>query len=388
MDSQKIAKSSLLIALLGDTHLRDTQYATSQRGDDFTQAFFRAIRAICEALDRPDFILHSGDLFDSSRPSPKVIGALMTANAMLVAGKMRMYCCTGNHDFTNPTWLSTLFPSDGEYGVIPVDGRTLEHEGYTIVGVPPYTAKRFLEQKAEIKEKAEHADILLYHGLVTGIVPIYAGNKKLTLDVVDLPVSENLKLIALADIHVQGHVRHPNNSNCLIVYPGSTEMCSSGELPHKSVPLIRMTKSSADIESYIQLTIRPFVTAKIRTEEELETLMTKLKPMAESHPVVVVEFERSMPQVISRIYGVLDSQRCVIRCQALPELNKGYTRSEGPGDETAELTMEHFLKQKFEDDVALQELALNLFARGEDSSTAVLTDFVNAHFATNDVREF
>ncbi len=388
MDSEKVTKSSLLIALLGDTHLRDTQYATTQRGDDFTAAFFRAIRTICEAPERPDFILHSGDMFDSSRPSPKTIGALMQANEILVQHDMRMYCVTGNHDFTNPTWLATLFPGNNQRGIVPLDGLVVDHGGFIIVGVPPYSAKRFLDKKAEIQKSIENASIMMYHGLVTGVVPFFAGNKKLTLDIADLPTAPKLKLTALADIHVQGFNHHPDNPTNLVVYPGTTEMCSSSESTDKSVPMIRLTRESAVVESYLPLTIRPYVTAKIRTEEELEELMAKLKPIADQHPVVPIEFAREMPHVITRLFGLLDPQRSVIRCQALPALLKTYERVAAGEVDEDELTLEFFLKQKFEDDVELQELALALAARGEDSAASILTDFVNKHLATNDVREF
>lgn len=388
MDSEETTKSSLLIALLGDTHLRDTQYATTQRGDDFAAAFLRAITAICEAPTRPDFILHSGDMFDSSRPSPRVIGTLMKADEMLSQYNMRMYCVTGNHDFTNPTWLATLFPSNNRRGITPLDNMVVDHSGFLIVGIPPYSAKRFLDKKDEIQKKADTADILLYHGLVTGVVPFFAGNKKLTLTIDDLPTSPKLKLTALADIHVQGFSPHPANANNMVIYPGTTEMCSTSESTEKSVPMVRLTRDTAVVESYLPLTIRPYVTAKIQTEEELDELMAKLKPIADQHPVVPIEFAREMPHVITRLFGLLDPQRSVIRCQALPSKSATYERTVDGDVDESELTLEYFLKQKFADDLELQELALDLCVRGEDSAASILTDFVNKHLAANDVREF
>jgi exonuclease SbcD len=312
METKSTTTGSILIAHLGDTHLRDTQYATSQRGVDFFEAFKRAIEAIAEhnTKEKIDLIVCAGDIFDMSRPSAKVIGQLIQIDKMLERFNLPMLCVTGNHDHSKPTWLATLFPGPARAsGITPIDGRTYEAGGFTVAGVPPYTANAFRSHRAEIEMAARDADVLVYHGFVTGIVPIYTGDKNV-LAVDEIPLAPKLKAVLLGDIHVQGYVERDNT---LIGYPGSLEMCSAGESTEKSIPLIRVDADGARVAGNLPLRIRPFVARKVLNQADLDNLIADVTLVADQHPVVPVEFDRSMPETVTRLHAVLDAQRAVIR---------------------------------------------------------------------------
>lgn len=380
---------SILIAHIGDVHLRDTQYATAQRGLDFFEAFKRAVKAAHKA--GADCIVCTGDNFDMARPSAKVIGQLMQVDGLLKELKLLMFTITGNHDYSSPSWLLTLFPDNtrtDNSGICPIDGETAAFRGYTITGIPPYTARTFLEKTAEIENLTRHSDVVLYHGFVTGIVPAYTGDKTV-LDVKDLPVSSNNKAILLGDIHVQGFVKkdRPGGGDVLIGYPGSLEMCSKSESTEKSIPLIRVTKENAIIESHALLSIRTHISKVIKTNEELDALIDLAKSVADQNPVVLVEFDRSLPQTVARLHAVLDPQRCVIRCYPLP-MEKGSAKREERADSEPELTAEHFVKARFADsETELAETAMRLLYAGDNNTANVVADYVERRLTNMGVRK-
>lgn len=386
MENDQAAKGSILIAHLGDTHLRDTQYATSQRGVDFFEAFKRAIEAIADYSEntaKVDVIVCAGDIFDVSRPSAKVIGQLIQIDKLLTRRNLAMLCVTGNHDHSKPTWLATLFPGTlAPAGITHIDGRSCDINGFKIAGVHPYTANAFRSNLAEVEMAVRDADVLVYHGFVSGIVPVYTGDKNV-LNVDEIPLSPKLKAVLLGDIHIQGYV---TRDNTLIGYPGSLEMCSASEPLEKSVPLIRVDASGAKVERTIPLRIRPFVARKVFSKSDLDQLIEDVTAVADQHPVVPVEFDRSLPETVSRLHSVLDAQRAVIRCYPLPSLQQTHVRTEtAPYEES--LGMDHFISQRFDDNQELEAVALSLLARGEQNAANIVSDFIESRLQTTNIRD-
>ena len=83
-------------AHLADTHLGYRQYGLFEREIDFYNIFNNIIDKLIE--ERPDFVIHSGDLFEFSRPPTN---ALLTVQKGLLALKdagIPVYAIAGNHD--------------------------------------------------------------------------------------------------------------------------------------------------------------------------------------------------------------------------------------------------------------------------------------------------
>jgi DNA repair exonuclease SbcCD nuclease subunit len=315
----------------------------------------------------------------------------MQVDGLLKQLNMVMFTITGNHDYSSPSWLSTLFPDitqTGDGGIVPIDGESVEFRGFRITGIPPYVARTFLEKTAEIENLTRHSDVVLYHGFITGIVPAYTGDKTV-LDVKDLPVSARNKAVLLGDIHVQGFVKvdRPGGGDVLIGYPGSLEMCSKSESIEKAIPMIRVTEETATIESYIPLTIRPHISKVVKTVEELDALVELVTAVSAQHPVVLVEFDRSLPQTVARLHAALDPQRCVIRCYPLPAEHSTTKREERP-DGDPYLTVEHFVKARFADsETELAETALRLLYAGDSNTANIVGDYVENRLMNMGVRE-
>lgn len=398
MANQATPDSDLLIAHIGDTHLRDTQYATSRRGLDFFEGFAHAVQIACRYAD---IVVITGDIFDRPRPSPKVIGQLMQIDQILQrAGKVAL-AITGNHDWSDPTWLQTLFPgrspreggtgpcflANDASGIIPIDDAELTFRGYKFAGLVPHSAGTFRASLADITVRVREADVVLFHGLVDGIVkfPIHFADP---LCVSEFPISRNNKAWLLGDVHLQGFVSldRPGGGQCLVGYPGSTEMCSAAEPVEKSVPIIRLTKDGASLERTESFPIRPFIKAEVRDEEQLEALMKRIEPVAAQHPVVVVQFKRDLPHTINRLHSMLDAQRAVIRCYPLPE-TKTYTEREVSDEDDQHLGMEHFVSRRFDGREDLQKFALDLLVRGESDANNLIATLIETRLAATGIRE-
>ena len=81
---------------MADTHLGYRQYGLSERENDFLNVFNEAIDEVVN--ERPDFIIHSGDLFEYSRPPTKALLTAQNGISRLKNEKIPMYAIAGNHD--------------------------------------------------------------------------------------------------------------------------------------------------------------------------------------------------------------------------------------------------------------------------------------------------
>ena len=371
MEPTTPTKSDILIAHMGDIHLRDAQYANTERSLDFYNAFEQAIITTQDV----DVIVCCGDIFDSSRPSPKVIGQLIKIDHVLQSLGKTMLCITGNHDRSNPTWLATLFPRTDGPGIVPLDDRSIVIKGFTFVGIQPYTASQFRANSSLIAESCRDADVVLYHGLVTGVVPMYVSQDSNPLTVDDMPSSPRTKAVLLADIHKQGYTHHQSGlCRKLVAYPGTLEVCSASEDVEKSVPIVRLSESGAEVIRHEKLQTRLFISAKVVSDEELSALIARLQGVASQNPVVVIEFDRSLNDAIYRIHTALDAGKALIRCKPLPHAGAEYVRQTAGEDDGRGI--KDFMSAKLADDPELEAMALALIDRGDEDAANILSEFI------------
>ena len=83
-------------AHLADTHMGYRQYGLTERENDFFEVFNQAIDEIIS--ERPDFAIHSGDLFEYSRPPTRALLTAQHGILKLKEAKIPIYAIAGNHD--------------------------------------------------------------------------------------------------------------------------------------------------------------------------------------------------------------------------------------------------------------------------------------------------
>lgn len=148
---------------VSDTHLGYRQYHLDERLDDFAKAFSEVISAAID--NNVDAIVHSGDLFHTSRPGITPLQTVFTELQRLQNEDIPFLLIVGNHERThNRNWVELL----EEVGL----ATRLDHDGTQIADttlygqdfVPPGQRDRL---EYEFDKPTTESAILVSHGLFT-----------------------------------------------------------------------------------------------------------------------------------------------------------------------------------------------------------------------------
>ena len=212
-------------AHLSDTHLGYRQYGLFEREMDFYNVFNNVIDSIIQ--EKPDFVIHSGNVFEFSRPPTN---ALLTVQKNLLALKeagIPVYAIPGNHDIImrkNALPPHVLFKELG-LNVISPNNPFFINNGVFIGGLP-YASKHqatYLTEslkKLENKAKDYHKRILVLHQGVDKYLPF-----EYELELANLPESFNY--------YAMGHIHNriiDDFGEGKLAYSGSTEIWKFDEL--------------------------------------------------------------------------------------------------------------------------------------------------------------
>lgn len=212
-------------AHLADTHLGYRQFGLIEREKDFYEVFEKVIDKIIE--EKVDFVIHSGDLFETARPSPNALLAFQKGLLKLKGAGIPMYAIAGNHDVVMRKGAippQVIFKKLGLKVISPINTNYM-HGDIFIAGLPyyPSSQSKVLKAKlAELSKKAanhEKSVLVLHQG-----IDKYFGYQY-ELEIGDIP--DNFSYYALGHIH-----KFVNDSygNGKLVYPGSGEIWKTDEL--------------------------------------------------------------------------------------------------------------------------------------------------------------
>ena len=213
-------------AHLADTHLGYRQYGLFEREKDFYEVFEKVIDKIIE--DNVDFVIHSGDLFETARPSPLALLTFQKGLLKLKGAGIPMYAIAGNHDVVMRKGSippQVIFKKSG-LKVISNINPTYMHGDVFIARLPYYPAshEKLLKSKlADLSDKASHHEksILVLH---QGIDKYFSMNYE--LEIGDIP--DNFDYYALGHIHKYVNDKFGKGR---LVYPGSSEIWKTSEIP-------------------------------------------------------------------------------------------------------------------------------------------------------------
>ncbi len=215
-----------------DTHLGASNFRLSERRQDFYKAFKQVIDFCLEK--KPDFVIHTGDLFDAGKPDNETILFAIDELKKLKKAGIRFLVIPGSHDVSvEGTFLSILERvglltnlSNPRYyenneGEVIVNGEVIGDA--FICGVPG--------RRANIKEMYEHLRInkpkskfglFMFHHIVSDVArtEVFA----------DIPKS----LLPLGmDYYAGGHWHEHEElrvNGKPLIYPGSTEHQNIGSM--------------------------------------------------------------------------------------------------------------------------------------------------------------
>lgn len=241
-------------AHFSDTHLGFRQYGIYERELDFYRAFEKTVAKIIE--ERPDFVLHSGDLFDTPKPPPRALWVAQRCFSRLREKGIPVYAITGNHDtlMRRGAMPPQVLYRDMGVRLLTEDEPFVMHKDVFIGGVP-YHSKHYADLlKETLKMLSSNAS---RHG--KSVIMIHQGTdrympKAFELEMDDLP--KNFSYYAMGHMHAR---ITENFGKGKLVYPGSGDLWSVAELDDyrrkgKGFALVDL---DGDVPSVRNITIEP-----------------------------------------------------------------------------------------------------------------------------------
>lgn len=284
-------------AHISDTHLGYRQFNNESRENDFYEAFNEAIDKIIE--EHVDFVIHSGDLFESNRPYPRALKVAQEAIMRLRDANIKFYAIPGNHDLVYrkgampPQTVFTIFDN------FVLLGRKIKyamHDDVFIGGViyhPKFYVNALKEDLKIISTEAKsHSKrILIIHQALDRYLP-FPGAFELRLE--ELPTIFNY--------YAFGHIHQrilESYGDGIIAYAGSTDIWRMDEIPDykekkKGFYLVDFSKGEPEVQSINLESTRPFDSFSIETEDfdrKFKEIVSKVKALSNSNskkPVIRV----------------------------------------------------------------------------------------------------
>ena len=212
-------------AHLADTHLGYRQFGLYERQKDFYEVFEKISDRIIE--EKVDFVIHSGDLFDNSRPSPIALLTFQKGLIKLKNANIPVYAIAGNHDSVlrkNSIPPQVLFKKFGLKVISPINTNYMYHDVF-IAGLPFYSSSQYKNLKNKLSELSKKAarhekSILVLH---QGIDKYF--NLQYELEIGDIP--DNFTYYAMGHLH---NYINDDFGEGKLVYPGSSEVWKTTEL--------------------------------------------------------------------------------------------------------------------------------------------------------------
>ncbi len=276
---------------LSDTHLGYSAYnktepdnGINQREVDVYSAFNEIIEYILKT--KPDLVIHSGDLFDSVRPSNRAIHEAFRQLVRLSRAEIPTVIISGNHSTPRHKATGSIFRLleflEHIYPVFEGEYKALEIGDTKIHAIPhPYNEEMFEKNFSKSKLKADKKfpyNILVTHATVIGVTG-FAGAEFKELSIPLSVLSKEFDYIALGHLHK--FIKVTDNA----YYAGSPERLGFGESDYK--------------KGFLDVTLDSLQVKHIKTNARE---MVNIKPIDCSNldaTQVIREVENAIPSDIS-----------------------------------------------------------------------------------------
>lgn len=361
------------IGIISDTHLGFRQYGLEARFHDFFYAVTDAIKKLEEHGIHE--ILIAGDLLHMARPTARTIAGVRQIHETAKRNGTRILCIRGNHDYTEPHWVSTLEPlRSRESGTLPVglweahdEVVTLPDSGYTVY------ARGFENPDLFRKIEFPEADILLIHQSIKEFIGYFGGNG---LCFAEMPY-DKYKMIVVGDTHVPELREH---EGCLILSPGSTEMSSSAEPAEKYAWIYDGTD---DLRKIVLETRKVISLPTLKTEEDIVSALKEIdksrkytdpttkKVVATGRLLVIAKYDKSVIPWLNQISDFCLRNNIIFR----PSLHRSNMQLVARSEHVSTRSLTEIAEQEIQDEDT-RELVVRVMAQPEDSAS-IVDDWTN-----------
>ena len=304
----------MIFSHISDTHLGLMQYGSEEREEDFYHVFNQAIDTSIK--DHVDFVIFSGDIFNTPNPSGTAIVQMANALKRLKQNNIDSFFVLGEHDISRIRTTPIPYVYHNlEFSRYIGQGRPFQYKDILLAGfdkmrkgeISQYE-QRFTEVDKIAKEYSGHKILVMHQGLVE--FNKFAGE----LLAADLP--KNFTYYAMGHLH-DHQIKQFDYLNGPIAYPGSTELTPSEGIKETKKGFFYVDISSSEAKTnWIELDTRPQFSFKI-SYNELEKFIREIsKKLAdyERKSIVEIKIEGEKPETeviqkqISSLYSL--SLRC------------------------------------------------------------------------------
>lgn len=344
-----------------DTHLGNREYMMDEREQDFYDSFRECLDMARE--ERVDFVVHSGDMFDTWGPSNRALSELRDGMRVLQEKGIPMYMVMGDHDR----------PRRIDYPAV----RIFDFLGLKLLGVEDLETHMFNDntliagvsnlkgsRKDRLEEIYSRADtmardsknsVMISHQGVEG----FSHPEDVQVRQSQLP--KNFSYLAFGHIHVSAFRKFPYP----FAYAGSTEITSSSEVEDflsngKSVNIVDLENgeiefrkeriSSARVQFRINTDLEHFGSEIEARLERYSDLITDKKPLVLSEIHETSDFP-GVRKIMERYSDRLMFRRPVLIKESAPEtinMDKTERRS--------------IFQEYFRNDERMTQLAMDIYS--------------------------
>jgi len=282
------------IAHMADTHLGHRQYNLEEREKDIYDVLEEIGEKIIE--EHADIVIHSGDLFDSPRPTTQAYYAFKRLLRRL-DGKVKFFAVLGDHDKPKIRGMPPHRLFEDQIQILGIGG-TAEHQSIMVEGKEILVAgisnlsqmyravlAEELKKLGSLKTKCD-CSILVLHEAIDQFFIEEACELALT----DVP--KNFNYYAMGHLHSRIKASHGQGE---LAYPGSSEIIRSDEIADwkkqgKGFYIVDLDEDEAKVTNVNLERIRPQMEITFNyahLKKELETFVESLAGSQKS-PVVHV----------------------------------------------------------------------------------------------------
>jgi DNA repair exonuclease SbcCD nuclease subunit len=284
------------LAHLADTHLGYKQYNLEEREKDIYDALEEIGDKILE--EHADIVVHSGDLFDSPRPTPQAYFAFKKFLRKL-DGKVKFFAVLGDHDRPKSRGVAPHVLFDDQVQVLGVSANA-EHQSVNVGGQDVLVAGLSSLSRAYrvvLVEELKKLGALQLDGKV-GVLVLHEGIDKffpfgseLSLD----EVPRNFSYVAMGHLHARIKASFGEGE---LAYPGSSEIIRKDEISGwrklgKGFFIVDLEGDDVEVRDVNLECIRPQIEAKLSCahfEKELGDVVRLTEGMAKL-PILHVRIE-------------------------------------------------------------------------------------------------
>ena len=282
------------IAHLADTHLGHRQYNLEEREKDIYDVLEEIGEKIIE--EHADIVIHSGDLFDSPRPTTQAYYAFKRLLSRL-DGKVKFFAVLGDHDKPKIRGMPPHMLFEDQIQILGVGG-TAEHQSLMVDGKEILVAgisnlsqmyravlAEELKRLGSLKTKCDCSVLVLHEAIDQFFI-----EEACELALTDVP--KNFNYYAMGHLHARIKASHGQGE---LAYPGSSEIIRSDEIADwkkqgKGFYIVDLDEGEAKVTNVNLERIRPQMDVKFgyaHLKEELEVFVESLADCQKS-PVVQV----------------------------------------------------------------------------------------------------